>query len=48
LIDRVQNELLPQDYAPPMEHRIAYHNGTDFMDIYVRKEPSALGISDRK
>jgi hypothetical protein len=39
LIDRVESELLPRDYAPPLEQRIRFGEGTDFMDVYVRKEP---------
>jgi hypothetical protein len=39
LVDRVQNELLPVEYNAPVEHRILFGTGADFMDVYVRKEP---------
>ncbi len=38
LIDAVQRELLPRQYEHRLGQPILHRGGTDFMDVYVRKE----------
>lgn len=37
LIDRVEKELLPAEYELVTSQPIAYRRGTDFMDVYLRR-----------
>jgi hypothetical protein len=38
LIDRVREKMLAPDYDLKSEQPIAYQGGTDYMDVYVRRE----------
>jgi hypothetical protein len=39
LSERVARELLPRAYVLHASHEIAFQGGTDWMDVYVRREP---------
>ncbi len=38
LVDRVQDELIPARYDLYEAHRISFGPGSDFLDVYVRKD----------
>ena len=38
LVDLVESKLLPEKYDLGLRQRIAYRDGEDFMDLYVRRD----------